>query len=249
MRCSKKIYVYLRVFFLASVMLLCSCATQYVADTDADQLVAAMQDLPKVQPYFAIANFYPELNNTSGKAEANNADSRNLNKIIYSEDEMLNLAAHASIFRWFQNDNDKDGAPVLNIHARIYKLDHSLKVEKGHMRPIALTKLEVFLTDSEKNRIYESFFTANAEGKLIKRFRNKRETQDMYGYTIYKALALAFELAFADITDTLNLKPTNFDVDNIELENIDISENTSENDKDSEDVKNLEDAVVEDTKT
>lgn len=249
MQTSKNIYVLLKVFFLASVMLQYGCATQYVADTDADQLVAAIQDLPKVQPYFATANFYPELNNKSGKAEANNADSRNLKPIIYSEDEMLNLAAHASIFRWFQNDNGKDDAPVLNIHARIYKLDHSLKVEKGHMRPIAMTKLEVFLTDSEKNRIYESFFSANAEGKLIKRFRNKRETQDMYGYTIYKALALAFELAFADITDTLNLKPTYFDVDNIELENIDVIDKTSENDKDSEDIKNLEDALVKDTKT
>lgn len=249
MQSSKYIYVPLKVFFLAFVMLLYGCATQYVADTDADQLVAAMQDLPKVRPYFATANFYPELNNKSGKAEANNVDSRNLKTIIYSEDEMLNLAGHASIFRWFQNDNGEDDAPVLNIHARIYKLDHSLKVEKGQMRPIAMTKLEVFLTDSEKNRIYESFFTANAEGELIKRFRNKRETQDMYGYTIYKALALAFELAFADITGTLNLKPSNFDVDNIELENIDMSENDLVNDKDSEDVKNLEDEVVEDTKT
>ncbi len=249
MQTRKNIHVYLKVFYLALGMLLFGCTTQYVADPDADQLVAAMQDLPKVQPYFATANFYPELNNKSGKAKANNADSRNLQTIIYSEDEMLNLAGHASIFRWFQNDNEKDDAPVLNIHARIYKLDHSLKVEKGNMRPIAKTKLEIYLTDSEKNRIYESFFTADAEGKLIKRFRNKRETQDMYGYTIYKALTLAFESAFADITDTLNLRPTNFDVDNIELENIDVTESTSENDKDSEDVKSLEDAVIEDTKT
>ena len=227
MQSSRNIYNSLKVLFVTIFIVLSGCATQYTADADADQLVAAMQDLPKVQPYLASAKFYPELNDPSGKTKANNADTRNLNTIIYPEKEMLNQAGHASIFRWFQNDGkfEDEEVPVLNIHARIFKLDHSLKVEKGQMRPIAKTKLEVFLTDSENNRVYESFFTADAEGKLIKRFRNKRETQDMYGYTIYKALSLAFESAFADISDTLNLRPTNFDVDKIELDEIDVTEN------------------------
>jgi len=249
MRNGKYIYDFLRVFSVVTLFVVSACATQYTADADADQLVAAMQDLPEVQPYLASVNFHPELNNKTGKAKANNADSRNLNTIIYHEDEMLNQAGHASIFRWFNSDghNDDDEVPALNIHARIYKLDHSLKIEKGHMRPIAKTKLEVFLIDSEKNRIYESFFTAEAEGELIKLFRNKRETQDMYGYTIYKALALAFESAFADISDTLNLKPTDFDVDNIELEPIDEIDNVSKIEKNPEDVDNLENAVLEDS--
>ncbi len=211
---------------------LSSCATQYHADADADQLVAAMQDLPNVQPYLAITNFYPEASTSTGKAEANNADTRNLKTIVFPEEEMLNLAGHASIFRWFQYDseNENEEVPELNIHARIFKLDHSLKVEGGQMRPVAKTKLEVFLTDSQNNRIYESVFTANAQGELIKRFRNKRETQDMYGYTIYKALTLAFESAFEDITQSFNLKPTNFDIDEIELEDAEVVDTTSEND-------------------
>ena len=218
-----------------------SCATQYTADADADQLVAAMQDLPKVQPYLATTNFYPELTTTSGKARANNADSRNLSTIVFPEDEMLNLAGHASIFRWFQYDSEieNEKVPELNIHARIFKLDHSLKVEKGQMRPVAKTKLEVFLTDSQNNRIYESVFTADAQGGLIKRFRNKKETQDMYGYTIYKALTLAFESAFKDISNSLNLKPTNFDIDEVELEDVDVIEGTSESEDNTEEAQEI----------
>ncbi len=227
-------YNFLKLFIAFNFILLSACTTQYIADADPDQLVAAMQDLPKAQPYLAKVNFYPVANLKTGKAKANNADTRNLNAIIYPEKEMLNQAGHASIFRWFNSDgqtkNDKK-VPVLNMHARIFKLDHSLKVEKGNMRPVTKTKLEVYLTDSKENRIYESVFTTYAEGDLIKRFRNKRETQDMYGYTIYKGLVLAFESACADITNTLNLKPTNFDVDALNLEN------------DSKEVKELSSAM------
>lgn len=239
------IHPYLKILFAAFLITSSSCATQYTADADADQLVAAMQDLPKVQSYVARIHFIPELNARSGKAEANNADSRNLNAIVYSEEKMLNLAGHASIFRWFQTDgeNENEEIPELNIHARIFKLDHSLKVEKGQMRPVAKTKLEVFLTDSQNNRIYESVFTADAQGKLIKRFRNKRETQDMYGYTIYKALTLAFESAFADISKSFNLKPTNFDIDDIELEDIDVSDTPAETEQTTDEARELSSTI------
>lgn len=196
-----------------------SCATpQYEADADADQLVVVMQDLPKVKPYLANVHFYPELQNQSGKAEAANGDERNLNKIVFPEDEMLNLAGHASIFRWFQDDGNHPDVPLLNVHARIYKLDHSIRVVKGRMQPIANTKIEVFLTDSEKNRIYESVFTAKGEGQKGDLIRNKRETQDIYGQAIYKAMVLAFESAFEDISNDLNLRPIDFDIDKIEVD-------------------------------
>ena len=78
----------------ALLILLTACATQYEADADADQLVAAMQNLPEVKPYHAKVYFYPEVRSKNGKAEANSADQRNLNKIIFPEDEMLNLAGH-----------------------------------------------------------------------------------------------------------------------------------------------------------
>ncbi len=204
---------------LTFTLLVFSCATpQYVADADADQLVAAMQDLPEVKPYLANVYFYAELQNKTGKAEADNGDVRNLNKIVFPEDEMLNLAGHASIFRWFQDDGKHTDLPLLNVHARIYKLDHSIRVVKGRMQPIAKTKIEVFLTDSDKNRIYESVFTAEGEGQEGEILRNKRETQDIYGQAIYKAMILAFESAFADISSNLNLRPIDFDIDKIEVE-------------------------------
>ncbi len=221
---------------LVFALSLSACATQYVVDTDPDQLVAAMQDLPEVQHYLANINYYPVLNNASGTSTANSADSRNIKDIVYSEDEMLNQAGHASIFRWFTTDgkNEELVIPKLNIHARIFQLDHSLQVEGGRMRPIAKTKLEVYVTDADENRVYESYFTAEAQGDLIKPFRNKRETQDMYGFTIYKSLALAFDSAFTDITENLNLMPSNFDVDELEIElkdqeNLEITENQISN--------------------
>ncbi len=215
---------------LFSIFVLSSCATNYVAETDADLLVTAMQDLPEVQPYKAMVHFYPELNASSFKAEANNADDGNLKTIIYSEDEMLNQAGHASIFRWFANNGELEKVPVLNLHARIYTLDHSLRVEGGRMRPITKTKLEVFLTDTEKNRIYESVFTAEAEGKLIKHFHTNRDTQDMYGYTIYRSLTLAFDSAFADISEELNLRQSNFEVDQLQLDHDDLEQSEKEDD-------------------
>ena len=78
-----------------------ACATQYEADADADQLVAAMQELPEVKPYLANVHFYPETRSSISKIEVDNGDERNLHKIVIPEDEMLNLAGHASIFRWF----------------------------------------------------------------------------------------------------------------------------------------------------
>jgi len=201
---SKIIFNYFFLLFF-SIFLLCSCTTKYVAENDADLLVAAMQDLPQVQPYTANVHFYPELNANSYTAKANNIDDGNLKTIVYSENEMLNQAGHASIFRWFANNGELEQVPVLNLHARIYTLDHSLRVEGGRQRPITKTKLEVFLTDSEKNRIYESLFTAEAEGQLIKHFHTKRDTQDMYGYTIYRSLTLAFDSAFAEISEQFNL--------------------------------------------
>ena len=139
-------------------------------------------------------------------------------EIVFPEDEMLNLAGHASIFRWFQDDGKHTDLPLLNVHARIYKLDHSIRIVKGRMQPIAKTKIEVFLTDSDKNRIYESVFTAEGEGQEGEILRNKRETQDIYGQAIYKAMILAFESAFADISSDLNLRPIDFDIDKIEVE-------------------------------
>ena len=205
------------IFFLALLML-SACATQYEADADADQLVAAMQELPEVKPYLAKVYFYPEVRTKSGKVEVDNADQRNLNKIVFPEDEMLNLAGHASIFRWFQDDGKHTDVPLLNIHARIYKLDHSIRVVKGRMQPMTKTKIEVFLTDTDGNRIYESVFTAVGEGKESEILRTKRETQDSYGQAIYQAMVHAFESAFADITNDLNLRPIDFDIDEIELD-------------------------------
>ena len=176
-----------------------------------------MQDLPEAQPVFASVYFYPELNNHSGTTIIQNADSRNLKEIYYSEKEMLNLAAHASIFRWFQEKADEEHLPILKIHARIFMLEHSIKVDTGRMQPVARTKLEVYVTDDNENRIYESFFTTEATGPRGDLFRSSSETQDAYGYTIYKALALAFESAFADLSDKLNLQPANFDIDDIDL--------------------------------
>lgn len=199
-------------------LFLSACATQYVAEADADQLVAAMQELPDVKPYQANVLFYPESSNRTGKIEADNADDRNLNKVIVSEDEMLNLAAHASIFRWFQNDGELSDQPLLNVHARIYKLDHSIRVVNGRMQPIAKTKIEIFLTDVDGKRIYESVFTAEGKGQEGKLLRNKRETQDIYEQAIYQAMVLAFESAFADISNDLNLRPIDFDIDKMELE-------------------------------
>lgn len=228
-----------------------SCATpQYEAEADADQLVVVMQDLPEVEPYLANVQFYPELQNKSGAAEAKNGDDRNLNKIVFPEDEMLNLAGHASIFRWFQDDGNHPDVPLLNVHARIYKLDHSIRVIKGRMQPIADTKIEVFLTDSEKNRIYESVFTAKGEGQKGKLLRNKRETQDIYGQAIYKAMVLAFESAFADISNDLNLRPIDFDIDKIEVEEGIASEKDSAEKQQSADqdiqqnIEKLPDAVI-----
>ncbi len=195
-----------------------ACASQYVADADAEQLVKAMQDLPKVKPYLANVYFYPQAKNYTGKIEADNADNRNLSTILIYENEMLNLAGHASIFRWFQNDGKHFDLPLLNIHARIYKLDHSIRVVKGRMRPVAKVKIEIFLTDANKGRIYESVFTSEGEGHEGKILRDKRETQDIYGQAIYKAMVLAFESAFADISNKLNLRPIDFDIDKIELE-------------------------------
>ena len=219
-----------KVIALTLILAISACATQYVADSDADQLVAAMQDLPEVQPYLAIIKFRPELNDPVGKTNATSVDSRNLKKIIYPELEMLNLAGHASIFRWFSNDGESEDAPVLNIHARVYKMEHSIKVNSGRMQPIAKTKLEVFITDAKNNRIYESFFATKAEGKQDKVFRDKRATQDMYGYTIYKALTLAFEAAFEDIVYTLGLTPSSFDIDNINPQDINIVEEIEKSD-------------------
>lgn len=236
---------------LTWALVLFACATpQYEADADADQLVAAMQDLPKVKPYLANVHFYPELQNKTGKAEANNGDERNLNKIVYPENEMLNLAGHASIFRWFHNDGNYTDLPLLNIHARIYKLDHSIRVVKGHMQPIAKTKIEIFLTDSQKNRIYESVFAAVGEGQQGELLRTKRETQDIYGQAIYKAMVLAFESAFADISDELGLRPIDFDIDKIEVEEDLTEEQDTNSEQQSVDqkIEDLPDAVIiEDT--
>lgn len=148
--------------------MLASCATpHYEADADAEQLVAAMQELPTVKPYLADVQFYPEPRNKSGIGEAENADERNLSKIIISEDEMLNLAGHASIFRWFQNNGKQADLPLLNVHARIYKLDHSIKVVKGRMQPIAKTKIEVFLTDSERKEFMKAFLLQKVKAKKV----------------------------------------------------------------------------------
>lgn len=210
---------------LCCTLFLLSCATpHYEADADAEQLVVVMHDLPTVKPYLADVRFYPEPRNKSGKSEAENSDERNLSKIVISEDEMLNLAGHASIFRWFQNDGKQSDLPLLNVHARIYKLDHSIRVVKGRMQPIAKTKIEVFLTDSENNRIYESVFTAEGEGQQGELLRNKRETQDIYGQAIYKAMVLAFESAFEDISNDLNLRPIDFDIDKIVLDETEVSD-------------------------
>ena len=249
------IYNLIRTFYLffglSIALTLSACATQYVADADADQLVAAMQDLPEVKPYLANVHFYPEVRNRTGKVEADNGDERNLNKIVFPEDEMLNLAGHASIFRWFQDDGKHTDLPLLNVHARIYKLDHSIRVVKGRMQPIAKTKIEVFLTDSDKNRIYESVFTAEGEGQEGEILRSKRETQDIYGQAIYKAMVLAFESAFADISSDLNLRPIDFDIDKIEIEE-DLAEEQQAVDNDQQQnadqkIEDLPDAIVEDT--
>ncbi|MEJ2115462.1 MAG: hypothetical protein P8X88_05310 [Gammaproteobacteria bacterium] len=60
---------------LLVALLLSACASQYVADSDAEQLVTAMQDLPDVRPYLAYVNFIPEARNHTGKVEAKNADN------------------------------------------------------------------------------------------------------------------------------------------------------------------------------
>ena len=229
---------------LCFTLVVSACATHYEADADADQLVAAMQALPEVKPYLANVHFYPETRSTSATVEVDNGDERNLNKIVFPEDEMLNLAGHASIFRWFQNDGKHADLPLLNIHARIYKLDHSIRVVKGRMQPIAKTKIEVFLTDENKQRIYESVFTAQGEGQSGKIIRNKRETQDLYGQAIYKAMVLAFETAFADISNDLNLRPIDFDIDEIELDEEMVNQDQQ---KANQKLKNLSDAVVEDS--
>ena len=234
---------------LAIVLTFSACATQYEADADADQLVTAMQDLPVVKPYLAKVHFYPEARNRTGKVEVDNADNRNLTKIVILENKMLNLAGHASIFRWFQDDGEHTDLPLLNVHARIYKLDHSIRVIKGRMQPLAKTKIEVFLTDSDKNRIYEGVFTAEGEGQEGEIVRNKRETQDIYGQTIYKAMVLAFESAFADISNDLNLRPIDFDIDKIEVENNPTEEQQVDNKQQStnQNIKNPPNAIVEDS--
>ncbi|MEM7400350.1 MAG: hypothetical protein AAF304_00205 [Pseudomonadota bacterium] len=240
-------------FYLAHIamfsllLLITACATQYEADADADQLVAAMQELPEVKPYLANVHFYPKTRSSSTKIEVDNGDERNLHKIVIPEDEMLNLAGHASIFRWFQDDGKHTDLPLLNIHARIYKLDHSIRIVNGRMQPIAKTKIEVFLTDKNDKRIYESVFTAQGEGQEGKILRNKRETQDIYGQAIYKAMVLAFETAFADISNDLNLRPIDFDIDKIKLEE-DIEIDDIQNQKNADkSIENIPDATVEDT--
>lgn len=219
---SMYIYRLIKVFSLSLILFAGGCAKQYVAESDADHLVAAMQDLPDIHPYLARVTFHPVLNVKKAKSNTISVDSRNLKEIIYPELEMLNLAGHASIFRWFGNDGQNIDAPVLNIHARVFEMSHSIKVGAGRMQPIVKTKLEIFITDSENNRIYESFFTAKAEGRKGKLLRDKRTTQEMYGYAFYKALALAFDQALGDIAYTLNLKSLNFDIDNIKPDNINI---------------------------
>ena len=102
------------------------------------------------------------------------------------------------------------------------------------MQPIAKTKIEIFLTDSDHQRIYESVFTAQGEGQQGELLRNKRETQDIYGQAIYQAMVLAFESAFAAISNDLNLRPIDFDIDKMELDkNIEVSnqEKTGKNTK------------------
>lgn len=213
-----KFTISLRIVALVLTVMLTACATQYEADADADQLVIAMQDLPEVKPYLANVHFHPEAQaKSTGKIEAENADDRNLTKIIIPEDQMLNLAGHASIFRWFKDDGYHSDLPELNVHARIYKLDHSIRVVKGRMQPIATSKIEVFITDSDNNRIYESVFTGEGEGDEGEILRSKRETQDIYGQAIYKSMVIAFEDAFADISNDLNLRPIDFDIDEIEI--------------------------------
>lgn len=218
MQRNRPIQILLRLVLISFLTITSGCASSYLADADADQLVAAMQELPNVQSHLASVRFYPDLNKLSGGSIAENADSRNLKEITYNEKDMLNLAAHASIFRWFQDKVDEEDLPSLNIHARIFKLEHLIKIDAGRMQPVAKAKLEVYLTDNDKNRIYESYFTTHATGPKGDLFRNKRETQEAYGYTIYKALVLAFESAFADISEKLNLKPTWFDIDEIKID-------------------------------
>ncbi len=230
-----------------AVLMLSACATQYEADADPDQLVAAMQDLPEVMPYLANVQFYPETRTASGKALVENGDERNLNKIVIPEDEMLNLAGHASIFRWFQNNGNHPDLPLLNIHARIYKLDHSIRVDKGRMQPIAKTKIEVFIIDSNKQRIYESVFTAEGKGQQGEIIRNKRETQNMYGQAIYKAMVLAFETAFADISYDLNLRPIDFDIDEMQLDEELAKEERIKQQNAEKNVKHSPEAETEDT--
>jgi len=108
--------------------------------------------------------------------------------------------------------------PLLNIHARIFKLDHSIRIVNGRMQPIANTKIEIYLTDADGQRIYESFFSAEGKGQEGKLLRNKRETQDIYEQAIYQSMVLAFESAFADISNDLNLRPIDFDIDKLELD-------------------------------
>lgn len=74
----------------------------------------------------------------------------------------------------------------------------------------------MLLTDSGKNRIYEGVFSAEGEGQVL---RNKRETQNIYGQSIYKAMVFVFESVFADISNDLNLRPVDFDIDKIEVKN------------------------------
>jgi hypothetical protein len=234
-------------------LMLSACATQYEADADADQLVIAMQDLPDVRPFMANVQFYPEPQNgadlSTGKVEAKNADDRNLTKIIIPEDQMLNLAGHASIFRWFQDDGSHDDLPYLNVHARIYTLDHSIRVVKGRMQPIAKSKIEVFITDTKNNRIYESVFSGEGIGKEGGIIRNKRETQDLYGQAIYKSMLLAFENAFEDISNDLNLRPIDFDIDKIEINEDALNQQQADSDKSlqsTQEAKALTDADLED---
>ncbi len=115
------------------------------------------------------------------------------------------------------------------------------------MQPIAKTKIEVFVTDNTQQRIYESVFTAQGEGQQGELIRNKRETQDIYGQAIYQAMVLAFENAFADISNDLNLRPIDFDIDEIQLDENLVDEENSSQQNAGQNLENYSDAVVEDT--
>ena len=79
-----------------------------------------------------------------------------------------------SLQQFQQDDSENIELPLLNAHARIYKLDHSIRVINEPVKPLAKTKIKAFLADSGNNRIYECVFTVECEGQEGRVLRNKR---------------------------------------------------------------------------